>query len=156
MPFQVCDPREAATAGARVLESRMLPLSFPDKAAPTREQNRFPDAFGIELQGSLKKYRRASQEEGGVGGRPPHYKVGSGLVNSTQLCVHSWVVVGEPIGRSLAPSSQQCGSNTKPKAHSAPESGPGGGSGRSATLMLSQWAGVLPGSWPRPGRAGLP
>lgn len=36
------------------------------------------------------------------------------------------------------------------------ESGPGGGGGLSAALELSQWAGVLPGSWPRPRARGAP
>lgn len=101
------------TAGARVLEAQSSHLSSPDSAAPTRKQTRFTDAFGIELQSSMKKYKRAGQKGGGVPRDLPSRQPRD-WSDPGQLCVRSRG------GRSPAPRAETAPHKALATAHSAP------------------------------------
>ena len=145
--------RPQEVASLKLGSSPFPPLTMPPPRARVDPLPRCVWNRVAELFGEIRRMQARKEAEPRGGGLPA--KAASGLVGSRHLCVCSG---GADAGQEK-PRPRELVAAAKHKARGAlrsVESRPGSDGGRSTALALNQWAGVLPGRWPRPRALGAP
>lgn len=146
--------RPQEVASLKLGSSPFPPQTMPPPRARVESLPRCVWTRVAELFGEIRRMQARKEAEPRRGGGLPA-KAASGLVGSRHLCVCSG---GADAGQEK-PRPREPVAAAKHKARGALrswESRPGSDGGRSTALALNQWAGVLPGRWPRPRALGAP